>query len=343
MTWWERMLSSLLEWLLTIFRPRPAQPSSVPMPTSGSSLDEPARVLNRNVLMLVFDPVVDAETGVRLSQSEHWQRVESLVGGFMDDILRSSAGLVRYQIAERININAFPQLRDGYRYTAPSYLPVLHGTAPPHTPPEADYTAILSEYNILARVAAGRIDEVWIFAFPHAGFYESVMGGPGAFWCNGPPLSNSGASRRRFVIMGFSYERGAGEMLESYCHRVESIMLQTFRGSTADGNLWERFTRYEKRAPGSAACGTVHFAPNSLREYEWDNPEPVQSECYDWLQNFPAFRGDVRAVNARDWGGGEIRSHHTWWLSHLPHVAGRTHGVHNNWWQYVADPNRVPP
>ena len=65
------------------------------------------------------------------------------------------------------------------------------------------------------------------------GFYESRMAGPGAFWCNAPQCENTDACRKRFVIMGFSYERGVGEMLEDLRHRAESE-LQYRRRSTPD-------------------------------------------------------------------------------------------------------------
>jgi hypothetical protein len=299
------------------------------------------RLLNRSILLLVFDPlwidrrhsIVNAPTLAACRQSGR---------SFLGDILKASGGLVRYQIAERVDVPAFPPLRDGFRYSAKDYMAVLHGTAQPHHPEEADYAAILREHRLLARVASGQVDEVWMFGFPHAGFHESTMAGPGAFWCNAPPRQSTGASRRRFVIMGFSYERTVGEMLESYCHRVESIMMRVFRGQPTGQDLWERFTRHEQRSPGGAACGTVHFAPNSAREYDWGNQTSVRSECDDWLHNFPAFKGDVREVNTTEWGNGDTRLHHMWWLSHLPRVAGRMNGIHNNWWQYIADPSRVP-
>ena len=200
---------------------------------------------------------------------------------------------------------------------------------------------ILSSYKILPRIARSEIDEVWIFSYPNAGFYESTMGGPGAFWCNSPPLKNTAAARRRFIIMGFSYERHFGEMLESFGHRAESILMKTYENLDDSVNLWKRFTRYEKIAPGQAACGTIHFAPNSQRDYDWNNPTPVRSESYDWLLNFPEFKGDVRMIGSAEWGSGDIRAHHLWWLNHFPRVAGRRNGIHNNWWQVVGDPNMV--
>jgi hypothetical protein len=168
------------------------------------------------------------------------------------------------------------------------------------------------------------------------------MGGPGAFWCNSPALKNTEASKRRFVVMGFSYERYVGEMLEAFGHRAESIMQRAFAGLSGEANLWNRFARYESVAPGKAAIGTIHFAPNSQRDYEWNNTTVVKSECHDWLNNFPDFKGDVRDVSAAEWGGGDIRAHHRWWLNHIPRCAGRRNGISNNWWSYIIKPSNVP-
>ena len=167
------------------------------------------------------------------------------------------------------------------------------------------------------------------------------MGGPGAFWCNAPPLKNTDASKRRFVIMGFSYERYIGEMEEAYGHRAESIMEKAFSKLTGDANLWKRFIQYEKVSPAKSACGNIHFAPNSQQDYDWNNPDPVKSECYDWQLNFPNFKGDVRTVGPSEWGSGDIRAHHRWWFNHFPRVAGRKNKIHNNWWQYVVNPQQV--
>lgn len=328
------LLELLLSWL-GIKKPSPPPVLPVDNP------DEPAQIVTSRVLLIVFDPIMDSASQQKLSQQQHWYRVEDLVTGFISDILETSGGLARYQIVERIDVDEFPAKRDGFRYTPQSYLDVLHGTTPPHQPQEADYYAILNRFDILQRIANNEIDEVWLFAFPHAGFYESTMGGPGAFWCNAPPLPHTEASKRRFVIMGFSYERFIGEMLEAFGHRAESILSKTFEKLSGEANLWQRFTRYDKIAPGKAAIGTIHFAPNSVRDYDWNNPTPVKSECYDWLNNFPTFKGDIRTVTAAEWGNGDLRAHHRWWLKHLPKVAGRQNGIHNNWWQYILDPNRV--
>lgn len=332
---------SILDSLLSPLRkqkktPPPTKPNTIP----DNETESPQQTLLKT-LVIVYDPTMDKATGQKLSQFMHWNRVEELAKGYMSDVLQASGGLVRYQIIQRIDVDGFPAKVDGYFYNPQTYLDVLRGMTRPYMPQEANYYDIIDRFHILQSVARNEIDEVWIFNFPHAGFYESIMGGPGAFWCNAPPFKNTDASKRRFVIMGFSYERGVGEMLENLGHRVESIMEKTFEKLNGGDNLWKRFCRYEKVNPGSAALGNVHFAPNSDRDYDWNNPSTVTSECDDWLYNFPNFKGLTRPVTASDWGNGDIRKHHVWWLTHLPRTAGRRNGIHNNWWQYVMNPNHV--
>lgn len=317
-------------------------PTSPASPTPVSTIPEPAAIVTRRVLMIVFDPLMNPQTGERLSARMQWHPPEQLAATFLRDVLQASGGLARYQVAQRIDAPEFPLKADGFRYTPQTYLAVMADPRGAHTPDLLDYNALLTKYDIPGKINRNEIDEVWLFGFPFAGFYESTMGGPGAFWCNSNPLQVPAASQasRRFVIMGFSYERGEGEMLEAFTHRVEAVMEKVFLGSKPQANFWQKFTRYDKQFPGQAECGTVHFAPNSQSDYDWNNPTPVPSRCDDWY-NFPHFTGAVKTVTAADWGNGDMRAHHLWWLKHLPKAAGRSNGIANNWWQYVMDVNRV--
>jgi hypothetical protein len=361
--------SSLLDWLLNLFRspapPAPAAPSA-PNPVAPpvkpalppDNTTEPVRIVTSRVLLLIYDPVMNTSTGEKLSQVMQWQRPDDLANTFIQDIQETSGGMARYQIIQRIELNEFPVLTDGFRYDAASYMKVQNKVQPPHVPQDVDFQPILTGLNILPRVARNEIDEVWIFNFPYAGFPESVMGGQGAFWCNNDPLASTASCARRFIIMGFSYERGVGEMLESFGHRSESMVSAVFNCQSfvvwayktgrvpatlgPDPNLFQQFASFDQIAPGKSGVGTIHYAPNSDRDYDWNNPRLVSTSCYGWYA-FPNFTTDVRQVNASEWGNGDIRAHHKWWLKHLPKIAGRTSGVVNNWWQYIMDPNLVSP
>lgn len=267
-----------------------------------------------------------------------WNDPDDLEARFIDDVRDCSHGRAVYQVTHRIEVDGFPAKADGFGYTPESYFAGMRGKGF-HQPDGVDYHGLLREFDILRRVQEGEIDEVWLFGFPYAGYNESIMGGPGAFWCNAPPLEATQSSERRFVIMGFNYERGVGEMLEDLGHRAESILTQVFLTAGED-DLFERFTRNEARNPGQAEVGTVHFAPNSQRDYDWGNPRKVLSRCDTWYA-FPDLTGDPRPVNATEWGGGDIRQHHLWWFRHFPHVVGSWRGYLNDWWSYVLDPDRV--
>ncbi|RPJ21121.1 MAG: hypothetical protein EHM33_26945, partial [Chloroflexi bacterium] len=173
----------ILDSFLSSFRRRKTSPPPSTQPTiiPDHSAESPQATVLKT-LVIVYDPVVDHQTGKKLSQYMNWNRVEDLAKGFMTDILQTSGGLARYQIIQRIDVDGFPAKIDRYQYDAQTYLNVVRGVAPPYMPQEADYHAIIDRFNILELIAKNEIDEVWVFNFPHAGFYESIMGGPGAFW-----------------------------------------------------------------------------------------------------------------------------------------------------------------
>jgi hypothetical protein len=270
-----------------------------------------------------------------------WNNPGDLIPQYVKDIREASHGYTNYEVVERIEVDQAPAKVDGFVYDPSEFVQCLRAGKGFHDPDAVDYQRILDEFKIIDRVNSGAIDEVWLFAFPYAGFYESIMGGPGAFWCNAPALEKGAeAAARRFVIMGYNYQRGVGEMLENFGHRAESILKHTFRFTRGDANLWERFSRYDKTHPGQAEVGIVHYAPNSDRDYDWGNPKKVPSRHAAWL-NFPNLQGEPQSVDCSEWGQGDIREHHLWWFRHFPHITGSASGLAYNWWKYCLDPNTV--
>jgi hypothetical protein len=303
--------------------------------------------IRSRVLSIIHDPIISFERERKLHQVLRWNDPDDLARRYIADVHECSYGLVNYEIVERIEVDGFPAKQDGFQYTAESYLACWRSRSGFHQPDDVDYYHLLAEFDVISKINSGAIDEVWLFGFPYAGYYESIMAGPGAFWCNAPPLEYRAGTRfapaptRRFVVMGFNYERGVGEMLEDLGHRAESILSKVFETAHGDANLWERFTRYDLTHPGRAECGNVHFAPNSLRDYDWGNPRPVPCRADAWLK-FPDLSGSPRMMNCAEWGGGDIRLHHLWWFRRFPHVVdGATNNILHNWWAYVIDPNRV--
>lgn len=296
--------------------------------------------VTKRVSLIIHNPRVPAVDNQRLTKALKWRDPRRLVKDYIADLHECSYGYVNYKVVEEIEVDRFPRKADGFIYGADEYYQAWRTRKGFHDPDAVDYDALLDEFDMVKKVDAGKVDEFWLYAFPYAGYYESIMGGPGAFWCNAPPLMQTANASRRFIIMGFNYQRGVGEALEAFGHRAESIMKYTFRHKKGEDNLWERFWRHEKENPGQSEVGWMHFAPNSERDYDWGNKRLVLSRWKMW-QNFPDLSGEPVMCNCSDWGDGDIRSHHQWWFKLLPHVTGSSDGIAYNWWQYIIDPNLV--
>lgn len=353
-----------------IHPPKPApQPATPPAPKPANGITgEPLVPLAPRVLVIVYDPLVDPLENLRLTEwgvkNRGWTRVDDLLAGYIKDIDECSGGLVKYNVVQRIDVDGFPLRLNGKRFTATEYLDLYTVNQSKYKEPDDrfDYNDAIKEFNLLARVNNNEIDEVWLFTYPFSGTYESVMCGTNAFWCNGPVIENTPG--RRFAVMGFSYERGVGEMEEDLGHRMENIMAKVYnapdflgwtyaydRSKTpfvkleptkydavkfAETNLFAKFLLYDRIAPGNAQCGNVHYAPNSQKDYEWGNMTPVVTYADDWL-TFPNLPRTQKMQNANSWGNGDIRGHHRWWFSRFPKVAGRQNGIRLNWWSYICN------
>jgi hypothetical protein len=316
-----------------------AQSTAASLAADNEPVGQRPQPVYKKVSVIVFDPVVKSQGGKKLSEIMKWSDPDDLTTKFIADMKEISYGYANYQVVERIESDKFPAKLDGFTYTADDFLKYIKEGKGFHKPDEVDYHPILKEFNLIDKVNRGAIDEVWLYAFPYAGFYESIMCGPGAFWCNAPELKGTDNANRKFVIMGFNYERGVGQMLENMGHRAESIMDHVYRFKSGPENLWKRFIQHEKTHPGQSEVGTLHFAPNSTKDYEWGNKTKVKTRWHVW-QNFPNLEGEAKVVE-NDWGGGEIRAHHMWWFKLLPHITGSKDGISYNWWKYVIDPNTV--
>jgi hypothetical protein len=295
--------------------------------------------IHHNVLMITHNPILHSQQRRTVKQYFGWNDPEQLAQGYIKDIQEISHDYANYKVVEHLEVDSFPIKNDGFRYTEESYLEAWR-TRQFHDPDGVNYLALVEEFKMIERINHGEIDEVWLFGHPYGGYYESIMCGKDAFWCNAPALKGTEHAKRLFVIMGFNFERGVGEMLEDLGHRAESILYEVFKNTHGKANLFEIFTRYDLKHPREAHVGNVHFAPNSVKDYDWGNPKPVLSYADVWL-NFPNLKGEPRTMTCADWGYGDIREHHRWWFKRFPHIIGQSNGISWNWWEYVIDPNLV--
>jgi hypothetical protein len=311
-----------------------------PDPSEKEPVGQRPAPIQRKVMLVNYSPRIKSEQGKKLWEVMGWNDPDKLVTGHIGDLKTVSHGYANYQVVERHEVDKVPAKVDGFSYDPDQFVKNLRASSGFHQPDAVDYYPIVKEFDILNKVKSGAVDEVWLFAFPYAGFYESIMGGPEPFWCNAPPLERTEAAGRRFVIMGYNYQRGLGEMLENLGHRAESILEHAWRHKQGDANLWKRFARYDKTNPGQAEVGVMHFAPNSVKDYDWGNKTKVKSRAHTW-KKFPNLEGEAVVVDTEAWGKGDTRAHHMWWFDLLPNITGGANGMAHNWWKYIIQPETV--
>lgn len=295
------------------------------------------------VLVLNYDPVLESQGGVRLHEYAGWQDPRELADAYIRDVRAKSGGFVDQVIVEWQDRDEWPDKLDGFRYTDATYLDAL-ATGNWHMPDRLHYSRLVNRNGLAERVSRGDFDEVFLFGAPYFGYFESRMAGPNAYWVNSPGMPWV-PSTRKFILMGFNYERGVAEMLHDVGHRIESILTHVYGSwnpAMPPQHDWDRFSRYDLIDPGNAAIGNTHFPCNGAADYDYGNPNPVPSTADDWLENWPNLTGATRMIDASEWGATH-RGYMRWFFDHLPRREGTaSDGRELNWWKYVYDFNAYP-
>jgi hypothetical protein len=236
--------------------------------------------LTRKVLVIDFHPA---------AVPARWNRSDVLIPGYIDAMRKASQDILAYQVVEKLEVPEYPLLMDGRQYTDTTFIGVLADDQSALRDANgnyllADYEQIIQKFDLLQKIESAQIDEVWMFGGPYFGFYESRMVGTDAFWCNGPAIEQN---CRRFVIMGFNYEREVKEMVHDYGHRAESLLAKQFgseeflrrlydqQPTPAPANAYEQFlldVGTVHRKPGGQEYGQDEFAWLSSMQPEWWPP-----------------------------------------------------------------------
>jgi hypothetical protein len=220
-----------------------------------------------------------------------------------------------------------------------------------------DYDYLINKFDLVNRRNKDEFDEVWLVNVDPVHTFESIMVGSSAYWINGTPMIKNTTN---FKIMNVSIARPDANY-ECFGHAAENILDNVFGSryrsydtnsytvnNIDDLNLWERFTLNNYATPGYSSVGNIHFAPNSIDDYDWENNTIVESSWIDWL-DYPNLTGKTKASSSTDWVPftnrqfSAARQHHRWWFSLMPHICeGRTKvGYSYNWWDYLFNGDYV--
>lgn len=334
--------------------------AATPDPTNpaGSAATEPVQArVQVNVLVINIDPVLKTRGNVKLHQHMKWSDPWALTESMVRDAQSSSGGYVDYHVVEKIDFDGFPTFRDGFTYTEESFLDMWEKNRDKAHGSMTSFKWLFEKFDLATKIKTQDLKEIWLWGAPYMQWDELHWKIPGdkiPYQTENPwfyrPYDIPDVGRTVW-IMGWNYERGEGEMLESYCHRIESVLSLTVGKGVWEpkkqlANSWNQFSRVDKDFPGQAEVGTVHYAPNSTNDYDWNNTNAVWTYADDW-PNYPKLARARKLQNATTGGWSGIRGHHLWWMGRLPRQPGVTDGFYNNWWQYIVNYDdairRLPP
>lgn len=314
---------------------------------TGCTSNASAQTYTRKVLSLIFDPEVQTASGAqRLSSYMGWSDPDTLAEDQRSWFQTTSHGRLSHQIVQRTLVDDIPTKEDGFDYTVEELLACYDDVTLCHAPDISDYLEILETYGICDLVNAGTIDEVWMWGAPFFGFAESRLAGPNGFWYNSSPVEGSSCNKL-VPIMGYNYERGLPEVIHNYMHRAESTMSRVYGDWQEDrmSHNFDKFGLVAVQSPsfGFSGCGSAHYSPNAVEEYQYDNLTIEDSFCDDFF-NYPNLgtpQTMLRQTSCERWNCDEL-DYYRFWLRHLPAATGTgSDGKFNDWWRYVVDPNAV--
>jgi hypothetical protein len=190
----------------------------------------------------------------------------------ISDAETASHGFVRYRVVEKIDYDGFPTFRNGFIYTEETFLAMWEKDRSKADKSMTSFQWLFRKFDLATKLKALNAAEIWLWGAPYFAWDELHWKTPGDRipyqtenpWFYRPyDIPDIG---KTVWIMGWNYERGEGEMLESYCHRIESVLSLTVGKGVWDpksrrGTPWDQFTRVDKDFPGEAEVGTVHYAP----------------------------------------------------------------------------------
>jgi hypothetical protein len=312
------------------------------------------------VALVIQDPFI--QPGRRIHHEFGWRDPFALANRVAFHFREASDSVVNFQFVETIDATILFTRYYGQFLSTQQYVQLLR--EPGWTSLKAaaakdsckfDYVEMVKYYKFDEKRNNGQIDEVWVFAAPYLGMYESQLLGPNAFWWNSPPIRIGTTLTKLLSVMGLNYERGVDQAFHSFGHRVESAMVQAYfqaqgrnwNPKSPNPTPWDLFTRIEKDMPGQAHVGNVHYPPNGASDYDYGNPTFVTTYADNWVR-YPYLFNQTRRVNVTEWrysseGGEPLAETYEhlgylrWWYNHLPRYVGVTDGVLNNWWHYALD------
>ncbi|BCM89414.1 hypothetical protein IAD21_01260 [Abditibacteriota bacterium] len=225
-----------------------------------------------------------------------------------------------------------PSAQPSLRYSIEGNLEFLEPlptfAKPGHAEPMTDYNAIMERVNIQKWLARG-VKEVWIWGY-HGGRVDLWESNMASKWGD---ISNSDRDETdlpvfdsTYTVYHYNYGRGVSEAVEDHMHQIEAVLRHV-----DDDLFWNKFVG----EVGEGRCGWSHFPPNGERDYDWANPNWIETDLEDWHPD----GGLKTRLNCTSWNGDSL----AWFMLWMQCLPGYQNGIVYqgqelpNWWTWIGD------
>lgn len=323
--------------------------------------------LHLKVAVINYEPILTQQDNQPYWKACGWTDPREIAPMILEGWRDATDGMVQMEIVYWTDLDMFPYMgrenRFGQRrYTEDTYWTDFtnrwRGTIDAKLGnPGYAMTLTNDAPEILSMVENGEVDHVVMFGGPYFGYWETIMVGKGAYWCNSGPLDLG--NERLFIINGMNTER-PGTGLHNYGHGLGESGLGAWffndrlgydnrKTPATNANDFVLFTRcaYFTGDDGQPVhAGNTHFTPNSEAHYDYNNTNFVLSAVDQWY-TYPVMTNAPRWINNEEWAygrtwNGEIAANdetfQLWWWHHVPRKMGLHRGRLCNWITYALNP-----
>lgn len=208
--------------------------------------------------------------------------------------------------------------------------------------PLPDYMSMMKRINVCDYVDGQDVKEIWLWTYAGVG----KTGWESNFSSQYGDISNSNNNpndlprcNHSYTVYDYNYGRQASEAVEDHIHQYEAVFKfvshdlfwNKFVGYFPNGQWWTASVGDQRRR-----CGWAHFPPNGVKDYDWQNPNSVETDCENWD---PDSYGSTISINCQKWNC-TAEKYFEWWMQNLPGennpytYQGRKM---RNWWEFVVD------
>jgi hypothetical protein len=244
-------------------------------------------------------------------------------------------------------------------------------------PPALDYDGIFNAINARHYVDDLGVKEFWVYYNTCDPSFPSWQQEPGAYdpantrWLvetnmaspTTGDISNSlryandlPLFQKTYVVYEYGLVSDMSDFVHEHGHELEAMF--SYAAIQQDGTdylFWNDFAGRisqpnETFVMGTGRCGSTHYPPNTTTDYDYSNPNFVNSDIADWR---PDHQGQQMPVNKDTWGSvpypwPEITTQpfkfqdaqwYVYWMQSMPgykNTIPKGDGEMTNWWQFVS-------